>query len=378
MNFQNKLLVTIIPIAIIFVSTSAIVSYLIASDGIIFWQNKNMKTITHMAVDELEIWINEHERRAIFFSENGIFQAACKGQRMQEALTRLMKYHKISPFYENLFLADTNGKLFMDTIKGEQIGVDMLEISGIQLNVEKARQGEVWTSDVIISPVTDKSIFLTTAPVISEGGFVGIIGISVDLAVFSDIFLSKVTIGKTGYLYLTDSKGNIVAHPNKKFILKNSIYNYDFGEKMLAQKTGQFVYDFQGTHKIAYLATYDKKGWLLVAATPANEVLEAVKHMRNISFLLGLSGIMLLSLVPWLITNNVFKVINRAVTDLEEVSRQMVLYRKHFLQIVSLWLMNHRNRHPPLKRPPPHWRKYQPKPGQMLKTQTRQIILSAV
>ena len=323
MNFRNKLLVTLIPIVIITVGALTLLSYQTSSKALISQSQANMQQMVGKTLDELRMWISDREREVVVFSENGVFQDACQGKRVEEAQARLNKYHKESPMYENIFLADTNGKLFMDSIGGKSIGVEINKIPGFKKNGEKAREGQVWISDVMPSPATGRPVCLVTAPIKVSGQYVGIMGTPVELMVFSDAYIGKSKIGETGYLFMVDSKGAMLAHPEKEKILKTNLSDFDFGREMLSLKNGSLTYQLNGDDKVSEFVTFDKKGWTVAAVESKDELLKDVKRNRNLSLALGLGGILLISLVAWLVTSKVFKVIRRSATELKESSNQV-------------------------------------------------------
>ena len=323
MNFRNKLLVTLIPIVVITVGALALLSYQTSSKVLISQEQEIMEQMVGKTLDELRMWIADREREVVLFSENGVFQAACQGKRIEEAQARLDEYQKASPMYENIFLADTNGKLFMDSIGGKSLGVEIKKIPGFKANAEKAEEGKVWISDVMPSPATGRPVCLVTAPIKASGQLVGIMGTPVELMVFSDAYIGKTKIGKTGYLFMVDSKGAMLAHPEKEKILKTNLSDFDFGRQILSLKNGSLTYQLNGDEKVTEFVTFDKKGWIVAATESRDELLEVVKRTRNLSFLLGLAGILLISLTAWLITGKVFKVIRRSATELTETSDQV-------------------------------------------------------
>jgi methyl-accepting chemotaxis protein len=103
--------------------------------------NASLGQTVNQTVADLDSWMAEREREAQLFSEIEALIAACRGQRTNEAVTRLVAYQKLSPAYENLFLADTNGVLFLDSIGGKSVGIDIGKHPIFARNVEKARQG---------------------------------------------------------------------------------------------------------------------------------------------------------------------------------------------------------------------------------------------
>ncbi|MBF0496830.1 MAG: Cache 3/Cache 2 fusion domain-containing protein [Deltaproteobacteria bacterium] len=225
--------------------------------------------------------------------------------------------------YRNIFLADVNGKLFIDSTGGSSVGIELAKHPGYRVNVEKARQGQLWISDVQKSPATGTPVILITSPIVEDGKYVGMLGTPIELFNFSESFIGKVKIGRSGYMFMLDGKGKTLAHPDKKLILKSDVAEYDFGRNMLAKKNGMLGYNVQGEEQISYFATYEKKAWLVVVTVAKADFLGPAKRIRNLSIIFGGLAVCLLSLVIWLISTSVFKVINRAVVGLNEGSDQV-------------------------------------------------------
>lgn len=323
MNFRNKLLLQIIPIAIIAIGALSFFFYRTASKSLLEQQEVLLEMIVSKSLDELKMWIEDRERDVILFSENGVFESACRGERKDQAQNRLNVYQKQSPFYENIFLADKNGKIFMDSIGGKSVGVEIAEIPGYAINVRKAHEGDVWVGDVMKSPATGRPVALITAPISMNKKFVGIMGGPVDLMNFSNQFLGQAKIGKTGYIFITDSKGVVLAHPDKEHILKTNMNQFDFGKKMLQQKSGVLHYEWQGMDKTARMATYGKKGWVMTATIEDSEMLSSINTMKFYSLILGLAAVLLVGIMSWFTTGAVFKTIKSATTKLKSAGDQV-------------------------------------------------------
>ncbi|MBF0507899.1 MAG: Cache 3/Cache 2 fusion domain-containing protein [Deltaproteobacteria bacterium] len=322
-NFRTKLLGTLMPIAVITIGALSILSYRAAYKGIMLQQEANMQSMVSSTVDWLATWEKDRERESVLLTQTGVFQAACQGKRMDEARKRLVLIYKASPFYENVFLADTEGKLFMDSIDGKSVGVEIAKIPGYAANAEKAGQGQLWISDVQRSPATGRPVILITSPIQVDGQYVGIMGTPIELQNFSESFINNVKIGKNGYMFMLDAKGTILAHPDKQNILKTNLAEQEFGRNILAQKNGSLTYHWQGAEQIAYFATYAKNGWLLVATINKSDFLEPVRDIKNLSITLGGLAVVLLSLIIWLISTSAFKVVSRAVVGLSAGSDQV-------------------------------------------------------
>ncbi len=317
MNFRTKLIIQIIPVSIIAIGALTFFFYRTASQAILEQQGILMEQIVSKSLDELSMWIDDRERDVLLFSENGVFKAACEGNRLEEAQKRLNTYQKQSPFYENIFLTDKNGLIFMDSIDGKSVGLDIGKMPAFAIHQKKAMEGSMWLGDANESPATGRPVAVITTPIYVGEKIVGILGGPVDLLTFSDQFLSKTKIGETGHIFIMDGKGVVLAHQDKKYILKTNMTDFDFGRQMLQQKKGVIHYVWEGKNKTSQIATYDKKGWVMAATIEDSEMFSTIDHMKMFAFILGLAAVLLVGLMTWFTTGTVFKTIKRAVQNLK-------------------------------------------------------------
>lgn len=77
--------------------------------------------------------------------------------------------------------------------------------------------------------------------------------------------LKDIKIGKTGYVYVIDSEGAILVHPDDEG--KNS-GEYYFVKEMISTKNGQIEYTYKGIPKLAYYTYFEPWDWYIV--TTAN------------------------------------------------------------------------------------------------------------
>ncbi|MDM8549216.1 methyl-accepting chemotaxis protein [Desulfobacterales bacterium HSG2] len=306
MSLRNKLLLTITPITCFAIIGLAIISYHLSSDAIMSQQEKNMETIVQKTVSELARWLDEREREIILLSKDSLLKDACQGRRLDEAQERLISYHQLSPVYENLVLTDTDGVIFMVALKAEGvIGMKLSEHPEYSINITKAQQGQVWVGDAGKSPATGKPVLLMTAPIMDNGKFVGIVGTPIELNYFSEEVINKHKIGETGYLFMVDSNGTILAHPVKENILNLNLLDFDFGRKMLSLKNGRVSYRWKGEDKTARFSTYTEKGWIVAATARNVEFLKVINRIKIISLITTAGAVTLIIFVIWMVAAGV-------------------------------------------------------------------------
>ncbi len=303
-SIQSKMLLTLLTTIVIGISLIGFLSFSKVSDTVMGQQEKSMQELVEKTSKELDMWLNDRIRDALIFSENTVFKDAVTGLNLETAQNSLNTFLEKSPIYEAMFLADKDGVLFVAT-NPAVLGFDLNSIPVYKINVDKAKQGLPWVGDAGQSPGTGRPVALITAPIIVNGEFAGIMGTPVELNVFSDEFISQVKIGASGYIYMMDKKGIVLAYPDKEKIFTLDLSEYDFCEEILVNDEGIQRYDWQGREKIGYFETNEKTEWKIVASTYTDEFLEAVNDIRNLFLTLGIVVILLVSVVILFFTKSI-------------------------------------------------------------------------
>jgi len=103
--------------------------------------------------------------------------------------------------------------------------------------------------------------------------------------------VSHYRIRDTGYLYMFDGTGMMLAHPDASKIMTFNVTRDDFGREMLSRPKGSIRYEYNGSLKSAYFRRAQKEQWTIVAAVPTAELLAGA---RTIQFWLLLFGCLML------------------------------------------------------------------------------------
>ncbi len=199
---------------------------------------------TEQTAVALENWIADQVRIVQMIASQNLVIAACKDPGNPEAVTAAQTYvqsiHNQFPYYENVPLfakmaggktADIqtpngikqvgDGQIFVDTVGSKTIGK-----GGPSLSYVKAvfSGKDYFISQVYPSLLRGNPIFVIAAPVKDETGqLIGVAAIAPQMSFFTDIFVSKIAIGKTGYLFFIDDRGMMLAHRDKSLILNKEV-----------------------------------------------------------------------------------------------------------------------------------------------------------
>jgi PAS domain S-box-containing protein len=217
-----------------------------------------------------------------------IIEGLLRGKKPQirEKITDLYKLLKLN--YESIGVYDRAGIIYCDAVDVSREGIEIYE----RPYFEAAKEGKTEVDTVVVSRVTNAPIFALSAPVLSsEGEFLGgVVGVvKVDFLIR---LISSIDIGRTGYAFMLDREGVVIAHPDKEKILHSEIYEDPSFEEIVNEikhhSTGASEYTYHGKRKICGFAPVKIAGWTLVVSQQKEEIMSLA--YENIHFILMISG----------------------------------------------------------------------------------------
>ena len=242
-------------------------------------------------------------------------------ETLNRHLSDVMK--QIGGQYEEIFVVNPEGVVFADGSNGELKGLNVADRDYF----EAAKEGKAGIGTVVKSRVTGNPVAPIGAPLYGEGGkFVGSIATILKI----DFLVEKIAgtkVGKTGYAFMVDSNGRVLAHPRKEFILEMDMKNNKGMEaivsSMLAHKAGVESYIFDGIPKIAGFAPVKLNGWSVAVTQPTDEFLASAHAIRNGILLVGVIFLGLTIILVLFFARSISRPITRVVEGLNEGADQV-------------------------------------------------------
>lgn len=161
--------------------------------------------------------------------------------------------------------------------------------------VKKALAGEPNVSDIIISRVTNEAVLMYATPIERNGRVVGALIARRDGNTLSEI-TDDTGYGDKGYGYMINSKGVIVAHPDREKVMNqfNPVEESsndsshtslaDLFKKVAAEKTGISDYSFEGKDLYAGYYPIEGSDWFFIITAEKNEVLSSIPELERIIY----------------------------------------------------------------------------------------------
>ena len=273
-SVRAKLLLYFIPISVAVLVIAGFIIGFIARD-VTFTQaqeaTKETLDATVRIVDEWLVGIKNELRALAITDVVKSFELSRFGPRFMETIKNS------GGVIEMLLLADPSGRAINE--KGEEYDLkDRVYFQEVML-----RGKEYAISEALISRATGAPVFTFAYPVLDNTGKrVGVLVETVTLKSLSDKVVT-IKIGKSGYTFLTDGTGMVIAHPKPEFVMKFNVLEAsksgykgleEAGKEMVRGNTGvqEMVRPTGEKELVLYNPVPNTPNWSLAGAISEAEV----------------------------------------------------------------------------------------------------------
>ena len=204
----------------------------------------------------------------------------------EDKLNYLRQEVQRNKLYETLYIADEKGNYFITS--GENGN-----ISDRDYFKKVMATGDTVVSDPVVSRATGKNIIVVASPIKINGKITGIVG---GIFLLDEISqrLASFKFGKTGYAYMIQSDGLMIAHPNNDLVMKlnilqDSSLDLKFKEaiqKLVRGEKGISRYTFEGTDNYVAYNPIQGTSWGMVVTEPVSELTEQLTSLPISAFLI--------------------------------------------------------------------------------------------
>ena len=234
------------------------------------------------------------------------------------------QFRRMGSHYQGIFIADIHGKLYTGILKnGDEY--QKMDISGDEAFRRIINDGNSIIGNMTISKATGKPVVAACAIIKSkQGKSLGVLGMVIEADYFASLIANR-KIGETGYGYMINDKGLVIAHPKSELVLKTNFSNIpemaSITKSMSTGQTGVEQYAYQGIPKIAGFAPVGVNGWSICATQDEAEFLAEAHAIRNASAAIALAAVLIVGAVVFLAARGIVKPINAAVESLKDIAQ---------------------------------------------------------
>ncbi|MCP4114229.1 MAG: methyl-accepting chemotaxis protein [Desulfobacteraceae bacterium] len=225
--------------------------------------------------------------------------------------------------YEGFFVTDAKGNVITGVREGGKLYADF-SVGDRDYFKEMILTRQASIGDMTRSKVTGELICVVSAPVKSgKGEFVGSFCLVIKARHITELVSSR-KIGSTGYGFMVNKQGTVMAHPVEKHILSLNAFKLKemvgFTEKLISGKSGVDEYNFKGVDKVSGYAPVGLNDWYVASTQNAGEFLAAANSIRNATLIVGGISIALTVVLVLLLARSIVTPLNAAVAGLKDIA----------------------------------------------------------
>jgi methyl-accepting chemotaxis protein len=236
--------------------------------------------------------------------------------------------------YVGVFITDANGLSFAGAkIDGDFSAYQKMDVSDRDYFKGAKADGKANVGSIVKGKTAGQAVMIVSAPVKSEKGeFLGILGLASKIDALTGL-IGKAKVGRSGYAFMTDEKGTVIAHPRQDLILELNIAKQKgteaLAQKMINQERGHAAYSFEGKEKFAFFTPVGVRSWSIGAVHPKEEFIAATQRLTRLSILIGGILLTIALCLTFLFSRSISGPVTRAVAGLSMGSTRLTESASH-------------------------------------------------
>ncbi len=224
----------------------------------------------------------------------------------------------------DIFVADIEG-----AVRFVQRDIQNVNIKDRGYFQQAIKEKKSVVSEPILNRTTGALTFVYATPIVRDGQVVGILAAAEDMeSIAKEVGALK--WGSSGYAYLLDRKGVLVAHPVKDLVGQlNATIEGDRVAPELARamrdglggRKGTVEYHFNGRDQMNAYVPVPYTGWLAAVTTPLGEFLGPVNAIRNAILVTVAVVALLIVIVSLWLANSIAKPVRIVAEKMDAVAK---------------------------------------------------------
>jgi len=247
---------------------------------------------------------------------------------------------KLQQFVHTKGLGDGYQALLVIGLDGVSVAASDMNYVGVNVAdsqyFKDAMTGEVNAGAAALNQVTKKPFTPFAAPIRSGDRVIGVFAALLDIGFLNDLIASN-KIGTSGYAFITDKTGRVLAHPQAANVFLMNIAEMagmtKLARAMMAGESGVQNYIFQGVPRTAGFAPVKTTGWSVGLTLPDSEYLAAADEVRNLTLLVAAAALVIAFLIFFFFSRTITDPLARGVSFAELVAsgdftQQLPIHRR--------------------------------------------------
>lgn len=305
-SIKTKLMMVIGIMMVLSLGLVSSFSYWKSSDLLTTQVEDTLKMQTSGMSKEIGLWLGARQNDMEMLANTNELLSS----NPEVVLPYIMREDKRLALYEGIFVADANGNGFSSRgWKGS--------IKERKYFQQVMSTGKTVFSEALLNKSTGKLSIIIAAPIINNGKLVGLIGANIPFSDINERIIST-KVGKTGYNFMIQKDGFVLAHPNVELVMKLNLLEdktisedmRTLGKKMAQGEAGIAKYQYNGIEMIGAYMPLPGTDWAIATNIEAREVASRLNSLTQIFIVLTIVILALSIGVAYIITLRMIKPID--------------------------------------------------------------------
>lgn len=315
LSIQFKILGLLLALIIIPTAITAFSSFQVSSNTLGNEIKNSLSQTTIYIEDTLDIFFKNYEQGITVLGDNSNIKAfTIKRQKSVDAMDSLEGYQKNNAEVQSVYIATADKEFYVRPKQEVPAGFDPTSRPWYQDAVKK--KGIIWTE-----PYQDTgsgNLVVTAArPIFDDSNnIVGVIGLDISLEQLTKMIVSF-KIGEKGYFILSDTKGNVIAHPTAEKIGQPLTTDILREKAQSGEISGTLDYNYNNADKHTNFITIERTGWKLFGTFDYTEITNKTSIILKGSLIITLILIVLSGALAYFFSRPI-------INGIKSVSKDMI------------------------------------------------------
>ena len=190
-----------------------------------------------------------------------------------------------------------------------------------RIYVKQVLNGEAMGREVLISRTTGLPAFVLSVPIRGDTGQLeGVLAVGMSIVELSDQ-ITNARIGETGYAFLVDENGKVIAHQSREYTqLREDFSRHPAFVALMSDNQSQTVYEDDVGKKAVASMKLTGQGWVMVVQQDHDEAFRPIEEANRSALILLACTLALVTVVASVISHRLTGPIRRLTVVVNEVS----------------------------------------------------------
>ncbi len=327
MHLRFKTINSVIIVTLIIAITVMLalgITYVTSSsyEAILENQRQAMRQLAKQAAVGIEHYVKDNVNLAMSLAQQQMMKDALLTKDKGDAAAFIDKFLSNNKEYWAVSLIDTSGTIIAGrTQDGEKLAGKNRSSRDYCQALLRGEDHFIGKSVLKSSTNENVLLFSFSAAVKDESGTtLGGVGVFPNWKSYTDQGIDKLRIGENGYAFAMNSDGMIIAHGTDKNLLFKRT-KMDFVDEIVANKSGEMQYTFQGDEKFLTYQLVPINGFIVGTAASVKDLTSSATAQRNTLIVGGVAfGVLLIATLVLIMRASVVSPIRRILKYAQEIA----------------------------------------------------------